>query len=146
MPSELEGRLADLLAGDAEDPATGEDWTALLAQVGRARRVHDDAGLARGEFADQLHVHQDDEALAAAAPQVQLAAAESSGPGEWSSGDYTLHVAPHPEGGWHVLLQGPRAAILAERALVPGVWVRVDRVPEPPVLTLEDGSHLALSR
>jgi hypothetical protein len=56
-------------------------------------------------------------------------------------------VDEHPDGGWRVLLEGPRAAVLAGRAMVPGVWVRQDQeLATPPVLTLQDGSTLVLSR
>jgi hypothetical protein len=101
------------------------------------------AGLAHGEFADQLHV--DDEPVPAQSGPP--AAAEGARPGAWSAGDHTLYVDEHPDGGWRVLLEGPRAAVLAGRAMVPGVWVRLDQeLATPPVLTLQDGSTLVLSR
>jgi len=97
------------------------------------------AGLAHGEF-DDLQYVDDHEPLLAEPPQ-------ATEPGAWSGGDHTLHVDPDPAGGWRVQLQGPRAAILAGRALVPGVWVRfAEDLPSPPVLTLQDGSTLVLSR
>ncbi len=148
MASELERRLAALLDQDAEAPADGEGWSALLAQVGRERRAEDEGGLAHGEFLDELHVGEDDASHAADTVPVRLAASEAAGPGVWRSGPWTLHVNPHPEGGWHVLLQGPGPASLGASRLAPGAWVQLpgDGLPDPLVLTLDDGTPLTLSR
>lgn len=129
---------------------------AALARAARARRAHEEAGLAHGEWADGAHYDDDDarELSREAAPILRLAAAPETdaAPLRYAADGWTLLLARRPDDGWSGLLAGPEAATLeltGEAVLLPPrLWTPLRAVTPPGValLRLSDGRVIALER